>query len=486
MYVLGVDFGGGASKATLLDEGGRVAATAVSEYPTAYGEGGKAEQDPSDWYRAACRNIREVLRGIDAGEVACVCFDAATHTAVLLDEDFRVLRNAVYWTDTRCRLQAERLERECGEDIFRRFKHRPDTIWTLPQLLWIKENEPHVWERTKKILFAKDYVRHCFTGDFLTDKIEAQGSMLFDYDAGCWSEKYLSLLGLRAENLPRAASPLDRAGRVLPDAARDSGLLPGMPVICGGTDTAMEVFAAGAVKKGDMTVKLATAGRICLVTDRLVADEHLVSYSHLADGLYYPGTATKSCAASLRWFRDTFGGDYRQFDEMAATVLAGSGGLMFHPYLNGELTPYGNPSLRGGFTGMSAAHTKAHFARAVMEGVALSLKDCLRYLKGKGFSLPEEAAVIGGGAKSALWRQILSNALNMRLVTVENSDSSFGAAMCAGVAAGMFPSLRAAAERCCKKTGEVLPDPKDAAVYERSFVRYRRTAEFFGSLSDEG
>lgn len=486
MYVLGVDFGGGASKATLLDDRGRVAATAVSEYPTAYGEDGKAEQVPADWYRAACRNIREVLRGIDAKEVACVCFDAATHTAVLLDENFRVLRNAVYWTDTRSSHQAERLKREYGEDIFRRFKHRPDTIWTLPQLLWIKENEPELWRRTDRILFAKDYVRHCFTGDFLTDRIEAQGSMLFDYDVGKWSESYLALLELNKENLPRVVFPLDQAGEVMQAAARDSGLFPGTPVICGATDTAMEMLAAGAVKKGDMTVKLATAGRICLVTDRLIADEQLVSYSHLAEGLYYPGTATKSCAASLRWFRDTFGGEYGQFDEMAKAIPAGSDGLLFHPYLNGELTPYANAALRGGFTGVSAVHTKAHFARAVMEGVALSLKDCLCYLKSRGFALPGEATVIGGGAKSALWRQIVADSLNMRLMTAENSDSSFGAAMCAGVAAGIFPSVQAAAEQCCKKSGVVLPDSANVAIYEKNFVRYKRMAEFFGSLGDEG
>lgn len=488
MYVLGVDFGGGASKATLLDERGRVAATAAAEYPTHYGSGGMAEQDPRDWYVAACQNIRSVLSraNVRGEEVACLCFDAATHTAVLMDEAFRVLRPAVYWTDTRCRAQAERLQRECGEDIFRRFKHRPDTIWTLPQLLWVKENEPAVWAKTKRILFAKDYVRHCFTGDFLTDRIEAQGSMLCDYDEGCWSAPYLSLLGITERELPRIVQPQGAAGEVLPQAAADCGLAAGTPVICGATDTAMEVFAAGAVKKGDMTVKLATAGRICLVTDKLVADGQLVSYSHVADGLYYPGTATKSCAASLRWFRDAFGGEYEEFDRAAEKVPAGSGGLLFHPYLNGELTPYGDAALRGGFTGISAAHTKAHFARAVMEGVAFSLKDCLQYLKGKGYPVSDTAVIIGGGAKSALWRQIAADALNMKLVTAENSDSSFGSAMCAGVAAGFFPSLQAAAAVCCKRTGEVLPCAANAAAYEALFPRYQKIAAFFGELAHEG
>ena len=487
-YVLGVDFGGGSSKATLMTSKGKVVGTATAEYPTAYGDGGIAEQDPRDWYRAACQNIRSVLANANVcgEEVVCVCFDAATHTAVLLDEEFHILRNAIYWTDTRSRAQAERLQKEFGEDIFRRFKHRPDTIWTLSQLLWVKECEPDLWARTKRILFAKDYVRHCFTGDFVTDRIEAQGSMLYDYDAEDWSAPYLAMLGLTGENLPRLVRPLDLAGRILPAASRDSGLASGTPVICGATDTAMEVFAAGAVEKGDMTIKLATAGRICLVTDKLVADEQLVSYSHIADGLYYPGTATKSCAASLRWFRDAFGGDYKEFDAMAEKIPAGSGGLVFHPYLNGELTPYGDASLRGGFTGVSAAHTKAHFARAVMEGVALSLKDCLFYLKRKGYPVSDSAVLIGGGAKSALWRQIVADALSIKLITVENSDSSFGSAMCAGVAAGFFPSLKAAAETCCKHTSMVMPNEKNVSVYDKLYPRYQKTAEFFGSLAHEG
>ena len=485
MYVLGVDFGGGAGKATLLDKSGTVIASAAAEYPTFYGEDGKAEQNPADWYRAACINIRNVTKNIDAGKIDCVCFDAATHTAVLLDDAFGPLCNAVYWTDTRCREQAERLKKERGEDIFARFKHCPDTIWTLPQLMWLRENRPETYSAAKRIMFAKDYVRHCFTGDFLTDRIEAQGSMLFDYDEEAWSDEYLGLAGLNKSNMPRVVNPSDFAGKVIASAAADSGLKAGTPVIVGATDTAMEVFAAGAVKKGDMTVKLATAGRICLITDRLEADRQLVTYSHLEKGLYYPGTATKSCAASLRWFRDAFGGDYRRFDEEAALIPAGSGGLMFHPYLSGELTPYGNAALRGAFTGITAAHTKAHFARAVMEGVALSLKDCFLYLKNKGFRLPERATIIGGGAKSAVWRQITADALGIGLTAVENSDSSLGAAMLAGCAAGFFPSLEKAAETCRRPAADTVCNLRTAEIYEKNFARYKKTAEFLGSIADE-
>ena len=273
MYVLGVDFGGGASKATLLDESGRVLATATAEYPTFYGEGGKAEQDPADWYKAACGNIRAILqKGYDPKKIACVCFDAATHTAVLMDENFSPLCPSVYWTDTRSVGEKRYLAEQFGEEIFSKCKHEVDTIWTLPEILYVKNSSPDLYAGVRRVCFAKDYVRHLFTGDFVTDRIEAEGSMLFDFDRRVWDEHLLSLVGLTAENMPAVVEPLTRVGEVLPKAAEDSGLTVGTPVICGATDTVMEVFAAGGIHAGDMTLKLATAGRICIVSDRYCAD----------------------------------------------------------------------------------------------------------------------------------------------------------------------------------------------------------------------
>lgn len=479
MYVLGVDFGGGASKATLLDEKGRVCAAAAAEYPTDYGSDGKAEQNPADWYAAACKNIRAVTKDIDVRQVACLCFDAATHTAVLTDERFRPLRPAVYWTDTRCITEKARLAERYGDRIFSVCKHRPDTIWTLPQLMYIKRTEPDTFARVRHVCFAKDYVRHLFTGDFITDGIEAEGSMLFDFDGRCWDGELLALAGLDTSVMPEIVSPLDVTGRLTETATRDTGLPASVRVICGSTDTAMEVFAAGGVRAGDTTVKLATAGRICVVADRYVPDGNIVNYSHVKEGLYYPGSATKSCAASLRWFRDAFGGDYAAYDRAAADIPAGCGGLLFHPYLNGELTPYAEPELAGAFTGICAEHGKAHFARAVMEGAALSLLDCADYLKERGLPPADTARIIGGGAKSALWRGILADVLGMTLVSTEHNDSSFGSAMCAGIAAGFFAGFDDAARTCIRVMGTTGPDADRHAVYRQIFARYKSLADFF-------
>ena len=485
MYVLGVDFGGGASKATLLNEKGEVAATAVSEYPTYYGAGGKAEQNPEDWYNAACRNIRAVLGGVNADEVKCLCFDAATHTAVLLNENGKPVCNSVYWTDTRSVNEAKYFESRYGDEIFKKCKHKADTIWSLPEIAYVKNNYPQTFAKVKRVTFAKDYVRGRFTGDFITDYIEAQGSMLFDFDKRQWDETLLSLAGLKRENMPEIVSPLTRAGRVCERAARDSGLSVGTEIICGSTDTAMEVFAAGGVNKGDATLKLATAGRICVVSDTYAPDKNIINYSHLKDGLYYSGSATKSCAASLRWLRDTFGGSYDEFSAAAEKIPVGADGLIFHPYLTGELTPYGDPALRGSFTGLGAEHTKAHFARAVMEGVALSLLDCKTYLSGKGIKTGRTAYVIGGGAKSAVWRQIVADALDVTLIRTQNNDSSFGSAMCAGIYAGFFKDFDDASAVCKKETGRIVPVAKKTEKYAKLFVKYKKISAFLAKLCHE-
>ena len=485
MYALGVDFGGGASKATLLNEKGEVVATATAEYPTHYGEGGKAEQNPIDWYQAAVKNIRLVLQGVNAEEVKCLCFDAATHTAVLMDENGQPVCESVYWTDTRSVKEKQYLAEHFGEEIFKKCKHNVDTIWSLPEILFVKNAYPEIYQRVKKVTFAKDFVRGKFTGDFVTDFIEAQGSMLFDFDKKEWDTRLLSLVGLTKENMPKVVNPLERVGVVQAAAALETGLKAGTPVICGATDTVMEVFAAGGVNAGDMTLKLATAGRICVVSNDYVADKNIINYSHLKDGLYYPGSATKSCAASLRWFRDTFGGSFEEFSAVAEDIAVGSDGLIFHPYLMGELTPHANPMIRGSFIGVSAGHSKAHFARAVMEGVAMSLLDCKTYLEGKGVKIGKSAYIIGGGAKSKIWRQIVADALNLTLVQTENNDSSFGSAMCAGISAGFFKDFDEASRNCKKTVGETKPIPENTKKYEKLFKKYKKISSFLTELADE-
>lgn len=474
-YLLGIDFGGGASKATLLCEDGTICATASCEYKTLYPQFGYAEQNPNDWVDATCQNIKSVLSksGVTPKDICALSLDAATHTAVIMDEDFNVIRPAIYWTDTRSINEVNFLKEKYNEIIEKQVLHKPDTIWTLPELMWIKNNEPQNWSRVRKILFAKDYVRHFFTGDYVTDYIEAEGSMMFDINKMEWSRELCGILGIDTDIMPKIVKPTDIVGKVTKEASLITGLCEGTPVLCGTTDTVMEVFASGAVKKGQMTLKLATAGRICVVTDRAYPDVNLINYSHIADGLFYPGTATKSCAASYRWFRDTFGEDYFELDKKAESVPIGSDGLIFHPYLNGELTPYANPKLCADFVGVRASHTKAHFTRAVLEGVTMSMLDCKETLDNLNISHDDSAVIIGGGGKSPLWRQMIADALGIELVEMKYADSSFGSAMLAGVSVGVFDSLSDAIKKCNKKVSETHPNKENTEKYRKLFKKYK-------------
>ena len=474
-YLLGIDFGGGASKATLLSEDGRIIAESTVEYKTYYDGEGACEQDSADWISALCENSRRVIEksGISPKEILAVAIDSATHTYLVADDSFTPLARAVHWTDTRSRKEALELYENYADVIFKKAFHKPDTIWTLPQLLWLKRNRSEIFDKAKYIFFEKDYIRYFLTGVYCTDYIEAEGSMLFNCNEMAWDDELCAMAGITKDMLPPIVKPTDVIGQITADAALATGLADGTPVICGSTDTVMEVFASGAVNKGDITVKLATAGRICVITDKPYPDRHIINYSHVADGLWYPGTATKAAASSYRWYRDTFGEDYKTLDAGAEAVAPGAEGVIFHPYLNGELTPYADPSLCASFIGVRATHTRAHFTRAVLEGVCMSLLDSKRYLDSLGFEYNDTATLIGGGAKSPLWSQIAADSLGITLNITESSDSSLGSAMLAGVAMGVFKSPKEAVEKCVKTVKTVYPRPEFTAIYSDLFKKYK-------------
>ena len=486
-YLLGVDFGGGSSKATLLGENGKVFATSTKEYPTFYRHVGWAEQNPDDSYDALVFNIRTILQesGVDPQDIVAIALDGATHTSVLLDEQDRLIRPAIYWTDRRSVKQSDYLVREYNDLLLKYSLNAPSPLWTLPQLMWVREEEPGNFSRIHRLLFMKDYVRYRLTGDFVTDHIEAMGSMLLDAPNNRWSQELCDLCGLSTRVLPEIVEPTTILSPLLPEAQQATGLHPQTKVIAGSTDTVMEVFASGAIQPGQATVKLATAGRICSITESGVAHPLLVNYRHVIPGLWYPGSATKSCAASYRWYRDTLGTDeikeaaasgkdaYDLLNEAAEAAAPGSDNLFFHPYLQGEITPYLDNDLRGSFSGISSFHSKGHFSRAVLEGVAYSLRDCLDAMGQLGIA-PKSASIIGGGARGALWRQIVADVLNIPLTKNKIDDSSLGSAMLAGVASGVFGSYKDSVEKCVHKDLEITPNPQNREVYERGFKLYKK------------
>ena len=475
-YLLGIDFGGGSTKATLIDTDGRIVAENNVEYPTYHPTPAACEQKAEDWLFALAENVKGLTEksGIDMKDVLCVAIDSATHTSLVCDKDYNPIRPAMHWTDTRSREQADRVYASMAEEIFKKTYHKPDTIWTLPQLMWLNYNETDNFERIRYIFFEKDYIRFALTGVYCTDYIEAEGSMLFDCNKMAWDEELCNLAGITVDMLPPVVAPTDIIGKVTKEAEERFGLPEGLPVVCGTTDTVMEVFASGAVSKGDITVKLATAGRICVITDKPYPDRHLVNYSHITGGLWYPGTATKSAAASYRWYRDSFGGSYKELDKGASEIPLGCEGLIFLPHLNGELTPYADPMLCGSFTGVRSTHTKAHFTRAVLEGVSLSLLDSKNYLDSLGMEYNKKATLIGGGGKGRLWAQITADMLGIELRITESADSSLGSAMLAGIACGVFKSAEEAVKVCIKEVDTVVPNPENTEKYKKVYKEYKK------------
>ena len=474
-YVLGADIGSGSVKLTLLRRDGKIVGTAMCEYPTFYPQVGWCEQDPEAWCRAFKTALGELKEkaGVTAEEIKAIAPDAATHTAVLLGADGKPLRNAILWTDQRSRDQVAYLRENHLSEILAQTLNTPTTIWTLPQFLWLQNNEPEIWQKVEKILFAKDYLRYRLTEKIATDTIDAAGSMLYNVLTENWSESLCKIGHIDERWLPDLCNPNEIAGAVTPQAAAEFGLCAETKVLVGTTDTVMEVLAAGNVTVGHTTVKLATAGRICTVTDKNLDSPYVFNYRHVVPGLWYPGTGTASCANSYRWYRDTLGHDtFEKLNSPAEKIPAGSDGLMFHPYLNGELSPYNDPELKGSYTGISARHTHAHFTRATLEGVAMSLKDCMNVMKDLGVKMTR-MRIIGGGAKGRLWRQIVADVLGVSLEKVKVDDSSFGSAMLAAVGIGWFESYAQAAETCIEIDSVTTPKAENVALYEHLFKRYK-------------
>lgn len=477
-YVLGADIGSGSVKLTLLSHNGQTVADAQCEYPTSFPCAGWCEQDPEDWCRAFKAAFTQLLvkTEITPSQIKAIAPDAATHTAVLLDENRNVIRPAILWTDQRSKSQVNTLCKDYLPLIQQETLNTPTTVWTLPQLMWIRENEEDSWNRIRHVLFAKDYLRQRLTGNTqnnVTDTIDAAGSMFYNVVDQCWSPELCSIGQIHMNWLPKVCEPTDLYGCVTKEAAEEFGLNPGTKVFVGTTDTALEILASGSTQPGHVTVKLATAGRICAISEHKLDSKFIFNYRYIQQGLWYPGTGTASCANSYRWYRDTIGkAPYAELNVPAEEIAPGCEGLMFHPYLNGELTPYNDPMLRGSYTGISAAHTTAHFTRATLEGVALSLRDCLDTLKSLNVDM-DRFRVIGGGAKSPLWRQIVADILGLTLEKVRVDDSSFGAAMLAAVGMGWFESFSQAADICVKIDSVTAPDPHNSAIYDALFPKYK-------------
>ncbi len=486
MILLGIDFGSGGCKVTAIDRSGTLCGEASVEYRTHYEHPGWSEQEPGDWFTAMCGAL-EILRrkGVDFARIKAVAFDGSTHNAVLLDRAMRPVRRTILWTDQRSTAECAFLKEKCGDLIFQTGWQMPTPTWTLPQLLWLSRNEPEIVTKTKHILFVQDYVRCLLTGVAVTDYIEAQGTLFFDMARNCWSRELFALTGFDFAALPALCNPTDRCGEVTAEAAALTGIPAGTPVVCGTSDSAVEDYGAGAVEPGDCIVKLATAGNVNVMTAEPHPFAKTLTYSHVIPGMYYTVSATNAAALCQRYFRDLFGdaekleaektGEkvFNLMDRKAAASPVGANGVVFHPYLQGERSPYWDPKLRGSFTGLAISSTRGDFMRALLEGVAFSLLDCYGLIEEIGLPV-KRIFLIGGGARSALWSSIVCDVFNLPVQVPSPGDASFGAALLAGTGIGAYSDSCEAVRTCLRIDRELVPDPERAARYAELFKEYKQ------------
>lgn len=483
-FVLGSDIGTGSNKSVLLDKSARVVASADEDYPTYQPQPGWAEQEPQAWYAAFCRTARQVLisSGVAKDQVAAVCIVGVTHNPVLLDADGRLLRPAIHFWDKRSLGQAAQIRNKWGSEVRRRTLNDVKPLWTWPQLLWVRENEPELWPRIAALQFPKDYVRQRLgqgrdEGRGLTDTIDPVGTLLYDPWRNEWIADFVRDLGLPQSALPIPRRPLEFVDQVGRQGAVDSGLAAGTPIIAGATDTAAEVLGAGALRPGQAVVKLASVGRIMLVMDRPLDDARSLNYPHVYDGLWYPGSVTKHGAGAYRWARQALWSEsarhdlYRVMDLAAAMVDPGSDGLIFLPHLSGEYAPQWDPQLRASFVGLTAAHRREHLTRAVLEGVAMQIRAALAQIAAAGGGY-DEVRLIGGGAGSWLWAQIMADVLNRDLLAPIERSAAYGAGILAGMAAGLYPKEPASLSPLIRLHESYRPRPEIVELYERLFNLY--------------
>ena len=345
----------------------------------------------------------------------------------------------------------------------------------MPQLLWLTRLDPNLVAATRRLFLAKDWLRFKLTAGWHTDYSDVVGALLADSSARSWSRELCEIIGWSPETLPPIVDPTALVGGVTAAAAAEGGLREGTPVVCGSNDTTVELFGAGAIRPGEGAVKLATAGVLYQVTEGPLVRPPVSCYPHIIDGLYYTATGINSCASAHRWMRDQFfpTDGFDGMDALAGGVSPGSDGLLFHPYLHGERAPHWDSKLRADFLGLTMHHGRAHFARALYEGVAYALRDAMTAAEVLGLRY-DTLRIIGGGARSATWRQIVADVLGKQILVPTNGDASFGAAVLAGIGADVFDDPADAVARC----NHVV------ATHEPSAEMHARYTDFFGVYGD--
>jgi xylulokinase len=497
-FLIGIDVGTTGSKALLIDEAGAVRASAITEYPLNAPHPLWSEQNPEEWWNATVQSTREILQapGVDPARVAGIGLTGQMHGLVLLDAHGTVLRPSILWNDQRTAVECAEITSLIGAERVLQLTGNPVLPgFTAPKILWVRKHEPDVYRRTAKFLLPKDYVRYRLTGTYGGDVSDASGTSLFDVGKRNWSLEMLRALEIPESWVAEVAESPEVTGRVTYPAAEATGLPVGTPVVAGAGDQAAQAVGTGIVDEGVISVTIGTSGVVFAGSRsfRVEPEGRLHAFCHAVPGMWHLMGVMLSAGGSFRWYRDTIGDlekreaqalkkdAYDLLIEPVAAVPAGSEGLLFLPYLTGERTPYPNPNARGVFFGLTIRHTKAHLTRSVMEGVTFGLRDSLELMRGLGIAAREVRAS-GGGARSPVWRQMMSDIFSTAITTVRVTEgAAYGAALLAGAGVGVYRSVPDACACVVKTGGTTHPQRKDSAYEEL----YRRYQSLYHALIDE-
>ncbi|MGB5060639.1 MAG: xylulokinase [Candidatus Promineifilaceae bacterium] len=479
-YFLGIDSSTTATKAILIDAAGSVIGVASSTYGYETPKPLWSEQQPMLWWTGTVNSIRQVLAetGIDATAVSAIGLTGQMHGLVLLDAVGDVLRPAILWNDQRTGAECDEIRTIIGQQrLIDITGNDALTGFTAPKIVWVKNHEPEIYGRIAHILLPKDYVRYHLTGEFAIDKAGGSGTQLFNVAQRNWSDEVVTALGIDRAWLPQTFEGTAVTGTLTPAVAKVTGLPAGIPVVGGGGDQAANAVGTGAVVDGVVALSLGTSGVVFVSSDEPVVepDGRLHAFCHAAPGKWHLMGVMLSAAGSLRWFRDTAapGTEFSDLVDAAGKVPAGCDGLFFLPYLTGERTPHPDPLARGAFVGLTVRHTRNHLTRSVLEGVAYGLRDSFELMKAAGITRINQVRISGGGAKSALWRQILADVFQAELVTVNTAEgAAYGAALLAATGTGAFNSVEEACQATINITGVTSPGDQ-SAVYQELYPLYR-------------
>lgn len=484
-YLIGCDIGTSGTKVILFDMNGSIMYEHSEQYQLYQPKAGWAEQDANDWWEAAVSGIRSVLVNsyVNASDIKGIGLSGQMHGLVMLDEHNKPLRRAIIWCDGRTSKECEDIEAIIGRDHLVELTGNPAlTGFTLSKLLWVRNNEPEIYKQCKKILLPKDYIRFKLTETFGTEVSDASGMQMLNINTRKWSMELLEKLNIDYNLLPEVFESADNSGVITEDAALTTGLKAGTIVAGGAGDQAAAAIGNGVVQDGVVSVTLGSSGVVFAMSDKPEYDikGRVHTFCHAIKGKWHIMGVTQGAGISMNWFKETFYTEaekkntklYKEIDSSIAAVEAGAEGLIFLPYLMGERTPHLDPDAKGVFFGITARHERKHFARAVMEGVSYSIKDCLDIVEQCNANV-RELRLCGGGAKSIVWRQMICDILGYDLSLSASAESGcLGVAMLAAVASGLYKDVESAANRMVKTSLTLHPDPTNKA-YLKAHKKYK-------------